>query len=240
MTRQTEQRSDFCHLLQIVKLIKFSKEHPITLAIGDGANDVSMILEAHVGIGEPARDAAVTCVAAALGILPWLGRLPAGSSSSVPTGVIGKEGRQAARNSDYAIPKFKHLKKMLLVHGHFYYIRISELVQYFFYKVGGLCPCPRDTCDTRTPGPWPGPLHAVRGLGQEGRSLTTGGSPAPPHPPRPHCVADSLALECLRRGHLYLFQEPRLPVQRSLPGCADPFLTESLDTVCAHRSQNRV
>lgn len=39
-------------LLQIVKLIKSSKEHPITLAIGDGANDVSMILEAHVGIGE--------------------------------------------------------------------------------------------------------------------------------------------------------------------------------------------
>lgn len=37
---------------QIVKLIKASKEHPITLAIGDGANDVSMILEAHVGIGE--------------------------------------------------------------------------------------------------------------------------------------------------------------------------------------------
>uniref|UniRef100_A0A673XEF7 Phospholipid-transporting ATPase n=1 Tax=Salmo trutta TaxID=8032 RepID=A0A673XEF7_SALTR len=82
---------------QIVKLIKASKEHPITLAIGDGANDVSMILEAHVGI-------------------------------------MGKEGRQAARNSDYAIPKFKHLKKMLLVHGHIYYIRIAELVQYFFYK----------------------------------------------------------------------------------------------------------
>lgn len=37
-----------------MKLIKASKEHPITLAIGDGANDVSMILEAHVGIGEPA------------------------------------------------------------------------------------------------------------------------------------------------------------------------------------------
>ncbi|KAF3857182.1 hypothetical protein F7725_009041 [Dissostichus mawsoni] len=47
---------------------------------------------------------------------------------------MGKEGRQAVRNSDYAIPKFKHLKKMLLVHGHYYYIRISELVQYFFYK----------------------------------------------------------------------------------------------------------
>ncbi|XP_033957319.1 phospholipid-transporting ATPase IH isoform X4 [Pseudochaenichthys georgianus] len=84
---------------QIVKLIKASEEHPITLAIGDGANDVSMILEAHVGIG-----------------------------------IMGKEGRQAVRNSDYAIPKFKHLKKILLVHGHYYYIRISELVQYFFYK----------------------------------------------------------------------------------------------------------
>ncbi|XP_072885316.1 phospholipid-transporting ATPase IH isoform X2 [Hemitrygon akajei] len=84
---------------QIVKLIKASKEHPITLAIGDGANDVSMILEAHVGIG-----------------------------------ILGKEGRQAARNSDYCIPKFKHLRKLLLVHGHFYYIRIAELVQYFFYK----------------------------------------------------------------------------------------------------------
>ncbi|CAL9698472.1 unnamed protein product [Knipowitschia caucasica] len=84
---------------QIVKLIKMSKEHPITLAIGDGANDVSMILEAHVGIG-----------------------------------IMGKEGRQAVRNSDYALPKFKHLKKLLLVHGHYYYIRISQLVQYFFYK----------------------------------------------------------------------------------------------------------
>lgn len=39
-------------LFQIVKLIKTSKEHPITLAVGDGANDVSMILEAHVGIGK--------------------------------------------------------------------------------------------------------------------------------------------------------------------------------------------
>ncbi|MGH0150495.1 UNVERIFIED_CONTAM: hypothetical protein FKN15_017803 [Acipenser sinensis] len=103
-TKRTEEQSLHDVLFDlsktIVKMIKMSKEHPITLAIGDGANDVSMILEAHVGIG-----------------------------------IMGKEGRQAARNSDYAIPKFKHLKKMLLVHGHYYYIRISELVQYFFYKL---------------------------------------------------------------------------------------------------------
>ena len=32
---------------------KTSPEKPITLAVGDGANDVSMIQEAHVGIGTP-------------------------------------------------------------------------------------------------------------------------------------------------------------------------------------------
>lgn len=37
---------------QIVKMVKNSKGSPITLSIGDGANDVSMILEAHVGIGK--------------------------------------------------------------------------------------------------------------------------------------------------------------------------------------------
>ncbi|XP_053284176.1 phospholipid-transporting ATPase IG isoform X2 [Pleuronectes platessa] len=84
---------------QIVKMVKNSKGSPITLSIGDGANDVSMILEAHVGIG-----------------------------------IKGKEGRQAVRNSDYAIPKLMHLKKLLLAHGHLYYVRIAHLVQYFFYK----------------------------------------------------------------------------------------------------------
>uniref|UniRef100_A0A674CH52 Phospholipid-transporting ATPase n=1 Tax=Salmo trutta TaxID=8032 RepID=A0A674CH52_SALTR len=84
---------------QIVKMVKTSKGSPITLSIGDGANDVSMILEAHVGIG-----------------------------------IKGREGRQAVRNSDYAIPKLKHLKKLLLGHGHLYYVRIAHLVQYFFYK----------------------------------------------------------------------------------------------------------
>uniref|UniRef100_A0AAY4EQL7 Phospholipid-transporting ATPase n=1 Tax=Denticeps clupeoides TaxID=299321 RepID=A0AAY4EQL7_9TELE len=84
---------------KVVRLLKTSLEKPITLAIGDGANDVSMIQEAHVGIG-----------------------------------IMGKEGRQAVRNSDYAIARFKFLSKLLLVHGHFYYIRIATLVQYFFYK----------------------------------------------------------------------------------------------------------
>ena len=36
---------------QVVKLVKKRKERPITCAIGDGANDVSMIQEAHIGLG---------------------------------------------------------------------------------------------------------------------------------------------------------------------------------------------
>lgn len=35
----------------MVQLIKASKSMPITCAIGDGANDVSMIQEAHIGLG---------------------------------------------------------------------------------------------------------------------------------------------------------------------------------------------
>jgi P-type E1-E2 ATPase len=34
-----------------VRLIKKDDEQAITLAIGDGANDVSMIMEAHIGVG---------------------------------------------------------------------------------------------------------------------------------------------------------------------------------------------
>lgn len=83
----------------VVKLVKFSPEAPSTMAIGDGANDVSMIQEAHLGLG-----------------------------------IMGKEGRQAVQNSDYAFAKFSFLLKLLLVHGHWYYHRIAITVQYFFYK----------------------------------------------------------------------------------------------------------
>ncbi|KAL6069954.1 Phospholipid-transporting ATPase IA [Balamuthia mandrillaris] len=82
---------------KVVELIKGTGH--TTLAIGDGANDVSMIREAHVGIG-----------------------------------IVGREGSQASRSSDYAIPQFRFLNKLLLVHGRYAYVRIATLVQYFFYK----------------------------------------------------------------------------------------------------------
>lgn len=54
-----EIKTDWPWCVQVVRLLKTSPEKPITLAIGDGANDVSMIQEAHVGIGKywsPCRD----------------------------------------------------------------------------------------------------------------------------------------------------------------------------------------
>ncbi|XP_058127201.1 phospholipid-transporting ATPase IF [Anopheles ziemanni] len=84
---------------EVVQLMKTVDTAPVTAAIGDGANDVSMIQEAHVGLG-----------------------------------IVGREGRQAARCADYAFAKFCMLKKLLLVHGHFFSTRLAVLVLYFFYK----------------------------------------------------------------------------------------------------------
>lgn len=84
---------------EVVHLMKTAPGKPITAAIGDGANDVSMIQEAHVGLG-----------------------------------IVGKEGRQAARCADYAFANFSMLKKVLLVHGYYYTQRLAFLVLYFFYK----------------------------------------------------------------------------------------------------------
>ena len=35
----------------VVRLVKRDDVDAVTLAIGDGANDVSMIMEAHIGVG---------------------------------------------------------------------------------------------------------------------------------------------------------------------------------------------
>lgn len=82
----------------VVRLVK-NNLGKITLAIGDGANDVNMIQEAHIGIG-----------------------------------LYGQEGMRAVQSSDYALPEFRALWKLLLVHGRWSYIRITEMILYFFYK----------------------------------------------------------------------------------------------------------
>uniref|UniRef100_A0A3Q3BJE8 Phospholipid-transporting ATPase n=1 Tax=Haplochromis burtoni TaxID=8153 RepID=A0A3Q3BJE8_HAPBU len=83
---------------RVVKVIR-EKLKVMTLAVGDGANDVNMIQAADIGIG-----------------------------------ISGQEGMQAVMASDFAISRFKHLKKLLLVHGHWCYTRLANMIIYFFYK----------------------------------------------------------------------------------------------------------
>ena len=81
---------------QVVTFMKKFTNGKVTLAIGDGANDVNMIQSADLGFG-----------------------------------LMGKEGNQAAAFADYAIPKYKDLRRCLFWHGRGYAWRI----QYFTIMV---------------------------------------------------------------------------------------------------------
>ncbi len=90
-----------CSPLQKSQIVSFIKKHTneITLAIGDGENDVNMIKTAHIGVG-----------------------------------LFGKEGYQAAYNSDYAISNFKYLKQLLFFQGRFAILRNSYFIYNYFFK----------------------------------------------------------------------------------------------------------
>lgn len=55
-------------------------------------------------------------------------------TANVGIGIIGREGRQAASNSDFAITRFKHLKRLLAVHGRLSLIRLCGVIRYMIYK----------------------------------------------------------------------------------------------------------
>ena len=80
-------------------MFKQANPKACTLAIGDGANDVNMITEAHIGVG-----------------------------------IKGVEGAQAARASDFALPSFSGLNRLLLFHGREAYRRNAIVIFYNFYK----------------------------------------------------------------------------------------------------------
>ena len=52
----------------------------------------------------------------------------------IGVGINGNEGLQAANNSDFAIAQFRFLKRLLLLHGAWFHIRISKLIYWSFYK----------------------------------------------------------------------------------------------------------
>ena len=49
-------------------------------------------------------------------------------------GIFGEEGTRAAQVANYAIGEFCLLWKLVLYYGRLNYMRISELILYFFYK----------------------------------------------------------------------------------------------------------
>eukprot|EP00183_Erythrolobus_madagascarensis_P007192 CAMPEP_0185847072 /NCGR_PEP_ID=MMETSP1354-20130828/2479_1 /TAXON_ID=708628 /ORGANISM="Erythrolobus madagascarensis, Strain CCMP3276" /LENGTH=1256 /DNA_ID=CAMNT_0028547321 /DNA_START=36 /DNA_END=3806 /DNA_ORIENTATION=- len=82
----------------VVRMVQALRKK-ITLAIGDGANDVSMIQEAQIGVG-----------------------------------IYGKEGMNAARAADFSMSEFRFLKRLLMVHGHYAYVRTAKMINLQFYK----------------------------------------------------------------------------------------------------------
>ena len=60
-------------------------------------------------------------------------------NSDVGVGVVGKEGQQAARAADYVISEFKHLKRLLCVHGVDSVSRSWTITNYSVFKSVVFC-----------------------------------------------------------------------------------------------------
>ena len=91
----------------------------LTAAIGDGGNDVSM-LQVYNNIGySPTKKLSMTIPTVCYITLSI-------QEAHIGLGIIGHEGTAAAQASDFAFTKFKYLRRALLVHGHWYYIRSGE------------------------------------------------------------------------------------------------------------------
>ncbi|KAF5736244.1 hypothetical protein HS088_TW14G00380 [Tripterygium wilfordii] len=54
--------------------------------------------------------------------------------ADIGVGISGMEGMQAVMASDFSLPQFRYLERLLIVHGHWCYKRISKMVLYFVYK----------------------------------------------------------------------------------------------------------
>jgi len=56
------------------------------------------------------------------------------TSADIGIGIMGKEGQQAARASDYVLGQFSFLRRLLFVHGREAYRKNSYVVSYVLWK----------------------------------------------------------------------------------------------------------
>ncbi|KAL0905958.1 hypothetical protein M5K25_024411 [Dendrobium thyrsiflorum] len=54
--------------------------------------------------------------------------------ADIGVGISGVEGMQAVMASDFSIAQFRFLERLLVVHGHWCYKRVAQMICYFFYK----------------------------------------------------------------------------------------------------------
>lgn len=101
---------------QIVKLLKRYRKPLRVAAIGDGGNDVSMIQEAHAGIGIDANEGIYRTIYV---------------YSVVDSKFLGKQASLAA---DFSITQFHHISRLLLVHGRYCYKRSCALSQFVMHR----------------------------------------------------------------------------------------------------------
>lgn len=98
-----------CHAVVCCRMSPMQKAEVVEMVRGLGSHVV-------MAVGDGANDVAMI------------------QAANVGIGISGEEGLQAASASDYAIPRFHFLRRLLLVHGAWNHDRSVKVILYSFYK----------------------------------------------------------------------------------------------------------
>ena len=122
--------------LQKAYIVRIVKEElrMHTLAIGDGANDVSMIQTADVGVGISGQEGMQVGRHGFYNLVYLIGFSHKMTKIIKAVNFTRTISPQAVMASDFAISRFKYIVRLLLVHGHWNYDRLARMILYFFYK----------------------------------------------------------------------------------------------------------